>query len=157
METFVYFIGQGYGLVKIGVARDPERRILNLQTGNGKALKLIATFPFSSRSDAVCVERELHRKYASYRVNGEWFRPGVLKAIRNGMKPLDARKNKPEWKKMSGVLQKTSRRNERICDLIASIKANEDASGYWKTIAEGCEIEYPDNQKNYLRRFFGER
>ena len=66
----VYFIRDAGGDVKIGYSeRDPFGRLATMQTGNPRALTLLATIP-GDRS----VERELHDKFSPLRVRGEWFR-----------------------------------------------------------------------------------
>ncbi|NXY98791.1 GIY-YIG nuclease family protein [Streptomyces sp. BR123] len=62
-----YLIGAGGSpLVKIGVAVDPVKRLTALQTGSPARLMILWVHP----SD---VERDLHNRFASCRVHGEWF------------------------------------------------------------------------------------
>lgn len=69
----VYFIQVGdAGLVKIGVSSNPLVRLASLQTSHSDELRLIGTMP-GKRSK----ERELHDRFASLRVRGEWFRPDM--------------------------------------------------------------------------------
>lgn len=81
--TYVYFIQKGYGSVKIGVADDPERRLRELQTGNHGALHLIAKLPCPSRAAAFAMERELHERFQSDRLNGEWFHKRILRKFKD--------------------------------------------------------------------------
>ena len=83
MKTFVYLIQHGYGGIKIGVSKDPKKRCKQLQTGNQKKLRVIATFSFKSKSEALIVEELLHRKFAQYRMNGEWFRKSILRKFKD--------------------------------------------------------------------------
>jgi Meiotically up-regulated gene 113 len=63
----VYFILYGRR-VKIGTSRDLDQRHANIRTSlPGKSTILYVT-PGGSH-----LERELHRKFATYRVNREWF------------------------------------------------------------------------------------
>lgn len=67
----VYFIRSGdYGPVKIGTARNVDSRLRTLQTGNPERLALIGTEPGDGTR-----ERELHARFASARITGEWFSP----------------------------------------------------------------------------------
>ena len=67
---FVYFIRDGRsGPIKIGYAKDPERRLARLQTSSPKALYLLG----AARAELE-VERQLHAEFAADRVRGEWFR-----------------------------------------------------------------------------------
>jgi type I site-specific restriction-modification system R (restriction) subunit len=58
------------GYYKIGVSKNPSKRIEQLQTGNASKLKLIDTFQ-SKKADKV--ERILQRRYSHFHKNGEWF------------------------------------------------------------------------------------
>jgi Rha family phage regulatory protein len=58
------------GAIKLGISRDPQARIRQLQTGNDCRLELIATRPAVNR---FADERALHVKHADYRISGEWF------------------------------------------------------------------------------------
>jgi hypothetical protein len=63
-----YLIGAEHThLVKIGhTTLDPQRRLAALQTGQPMTLSLLW-------STTGKYERELHRRFAAYRVRGEWF------------------------------------------------------------------------------------
>lgn len=71
--SVVYFIQSGcpVGYIKIGVARDPLRRLQNMQTHCPYPLRLVHDIPGD-----VDTEREIHRRFASLRHRGEWFLPG---------------------------------------------------------------------------------
>ena len=58
------------GYYKIGISKNPNKRIETLQTGNSSPLKLIITYQseFSSQ-----IEKTLHRKYLLFQKVGEWF------------------------------------------------------------------------------------
>lgn len=65
----VYFIrcGDG-GLVKIGYAVNPNRRLTLLQTGNPERLTLMRVADGDRSTEAA-----LHKHFAAQRVTGEWF------------------------------------------------------------------------------------
>lgn len=67
--SLVYFI-EGAGLIKIGVAEDPEGRMRNLQRLAPVPLCLLATCEGGYKR-----ERELHARFAQDRRQGEWFEP----------------------------------------------------------------------------------
>lgn len=74
----VYFIRAGeHGPVKIGVAADPARRMVNLQTSNSSPLQIIRLLD-GHRAD----ERRIHDLFADRRLAGEWFAfdPSMLEA-----------------------------------------------------------------------------
>lgn len=90
MTTYVYLMRQGgaTGPIKIGVARDPDGRLKNLQTGSPRTLRIIARLPFESRMEALEMERALHAKYKEFRLKGEWFKPGLFRAMRENLKAM---------------------------------------------------------------------
>ncbi len=74
---FVYLINaEGTDLYKIGVSKNPRKRILALQTGSSRKLRLVNEF----RTDYFSLlEKTLHRVYSPFKkdmdddVIGEWF------------------------------------------------------------------------------------
>ena len=58
------------GYYKVGVSKHPQKRILELQTGNSSKLKLIETYQseFSHQ-----IEKTLQRRYGYLNKEGEWF------------------------------------------------------------------------------------
>ena len=58
------------GYYKIGISKNPSKRIEQLQTGNSSPLKLIAVYQ-TERADII--ERTLQRQYEYLRKKGEWF------------------------------------------------------------------------------------
>jgi len=76
-KYYVYFISCGdkkNPSVKIGIAKQPEKRILNLQVGNPCLLKLISTIECRSRKHAENLEHWLHKCFSKYHIRGEWFK-----------------------------------------------------------------------------------
>lgn len=72
LSRSVYFIQPvGGGLIKIGVATNPDSRLLGLQTGCPVELRLIGVIAGAGQA----TETELHQRFASTRVRGEWFEP----------------------------------------------------------------------------------
>lgn len=74
-QEFVYFITDGDS-IKIGYsARDIAHRIMELQTGNPRPLKLLGIIPCAPQT-AFDKEQELHKKFAQHQKIGggiEWF------------------------------------------------------------------------------------
>lgn len=93
-QIFVYFIREGDdGPIKIGRGTNPSNRLAELQIGNPRRFTLIGFFPGDP-----AIEAGLHRKFAQWRLQGEWFTadaPGlealaraagqVAKAIQGGL------------------------------------------------------------------------
>lgn len=67
-SRFVYFVAGEIGAVKIGSARDAEKRLRDLQCGSPIPLRILATV-----SGGLKVEAEYHRRFAAHRLHGEWF------------------------------------------------------------------------------------
>lgn len=65
-----FFIEDTDELVKIGRAKDIERRRRNLQTGNHRKLQLLG---WIRTNDDVQVERDIHEHFNVQRGRGEWF------------------------------------------------------------------------------------
>lgn len=67
----VYLIYCSYtNLVKIGYAKNPERRLKQLQTGSAYPLIILKTIPNATKR----LEKELHFKFRHYKLEGEWFK-----------------------------------------------------------------------------------
>lgn len=70
--------------VKIGWTKlRVEVRVVSLQCGNPRPLKLLASMPMSRSEEVV-----IHRRFAAHRVSGEWFRP-----------------NKEMWEQLGDIFQ----------------------------------------------------
>ena len=68
----IYFIQSGEkGPIKIGFARDPEKRLRHLQGANPCELALLKAV-----HGDVGGEKRLHAQFAHLRIRGEWFEPG---------------------------------------------------------------------------------
>lgn len=68
-QSWVYFVRHGTSKrIKIGRAINVERRMKSLAHPLMPALKLLATMPGGKDE-----EREMHRRFAEHRINGEWF------------------------------------------------------------------------------------
>lgn len=87
--TSVYII-ECNGLVKIGVAVDPAKRLKTIQTGQPVRATIYASREFSCAKVAYAVENQLHRRFVRQRKVGEWFdlTPAAAKRALNGIKPL---------------------------------------------------------------------
>lgn len=77
-KFYVYFIqqeGRGTQPVKIGYSKDPEKRLLYLQTGNPIELRIKVWLECDTEAEAVHLERLLHRiaQKKFKRLMGEWF------------------------------------------------------------------------------------
>lgn len=72
---FIYFIlNKESNAVKIGRAKDVEKRLKSLQTANCNELKLIKTIRVNGSLEAKELENSLHQKFDHLRLSGEWFK-----------------------------------------------------------------------------------
>lgn len=59
--------------IKIGISKNPQKRLKQLQTGNISTLKLFRTLTCFSKFQAAIIEKHLHNRFSDKRSNGEWF------------------------------------------------------------------------------------
>ncbi len=72
---YVYFVEQeGLGFIKVGVAKNVEKRITKLQTASPVKLKLLTAILVGGRNQAFFMEKAIHERLKKYRVEGEWFK-----------------------------------------------------------------------------------
>jgi hypothetical protein len=72
---FIYFVlNRDSDAIKIGRAKDIDRRIKSLQTASPTQLELIKTIQVHGSKEVQAKERELHQKFEHLHINGEWFR-----------------------------------------------------------------------------------
>lgn len=84
-DCSVYVIGFDLdkGPSKVGIARDPVRRMASLQTAHFQRLFLAGSRWLPSRELARALEVSFHETRSERRLSGEWFdiRPGECMAI----------------------------------------------------------------------------
>ncbi len=74
-SEFVYFIhSKESNTIKIGRAKDVEKRLKSLQTAHPFELKIIQTVKVNSSKAAQELENSLHMKFNHLRLMGEWFK-----------------------------------------------------------------------------------
>lgn len=80
-SRFVYVISVSGGHVKIGRSDAPWKRLMDIQVGNPRPVRLhlcLCTQPM----DAVTVEAKAHARLFQKRVEGEWFDCTVEQAVK---------------------------------------------------------------------------
>lgn len=78
-DMYVYAIqNTTTGNIKLGISRNPEQRLKQLQTGNDCTLKLVA---YKKAENKFKDETTLHYNYSSAHVRGEWFNNSSINAI----------------------------------------------------------------------------
>jgi hypothetical protein len=61
-------------LFKIGISENPNKRVKQLQTGNGSKLRIVKTFKNPSKIyNERLMERRLHFLLRQFKKTGEWF------------------------------------------------------------------------------------
>lgn len=71
MSKYVYLLYSESGLYKIGVSNDVEKRMNSLRTASGYPLNCLGYYKTNTK--ATTVERNLHKLFDEFRVQGEWF------------------------------------------------------------------------------------
>jgi len=68
---YVYAIREvNTGHIKLGISKDPQTRLKQLQTGNSSRLELVA---YCEAKQGFRDERASHEENADYHIHGEWF------------------------------------------------------------------------------------
>lgn len=69
---YVYLMQSENGLFKIGISKDPRKRLAQIRTGSGVEVELVAFY--LTDGPARDVEKKLHKLFDKYRLLGEWFK-----------------------------------------------------------------------------------
>ena len=78
-DMYVYAIrNTTTGNIKLGISRNPQQRLKQLQTGNDCALELVACRKAENRFQD---ETALHHKHEAAHIRGEWFDQSAISAI----------------------------------------------------------------------------
>ena len=72
-KTYVYFVSDLEKYIKIGVAKNVQGRMNELQVGNPKKLYLVEYISFEYQEQAYIAEKKLHSMFFRWRACGEWF------------------------------------------------------------------------------------
>lgn len=77
-QTWVYIIttcknGRWVSPIKVGLAKDPHKRLQAVQTGSAYPLQVAAAFPLGVRELAVEIEASFHREMRDRALAGEWY------------------------------------------------------------------------------------
>ena len=136
----LYFVSDGQGNCKIGIASDIKRRMNNLQVGSAFELKIINIIYFDTIDEAHETERQYHSDLASKKVRGEWFEEKAVNDYLKGKKPDDNRVY------MSDVCPEFNIFDAfKLYEILMSSKTPEEA-------AERYNNEMPEYWKEYDRQ-----
>lgn len=73
METsYIYVIGGDNPPYKVGISKNPHRRLKTLQTGHPDKLKILS-LKETEPSKTKLLESVIHHNMKQYRLTGEWF------------------------------------------------------------------------------------
>lgn len=74
-SAFVYFVHNAdSNAMKIGRAKNLEKRLSSLQTSSPATLKLVKAIQVTSGKEAAELEYKLHQQFTHLRITGEWFK-----------------------------------------------------------------------------------
>ena len=81
LRTSVYVIGCEVARIKVGISRDPEQRLADLQCGSPVKLALVHVEPLAPELRPQAVEGKAHDLLEPNWAHGEWFNASVEQAI----------------------------------------------------------------------------
>lgn len=70
--SYIYIIGGDNPPYKVGISRDPEKRLKSLQTGHPQKLR-IHLLKQTDSTKTKLLESAIHHNMKFYRTHGEWF------------------------------------------------------------------------------------
>lgn len=73
---YVYMIADESNYIKVGISKDPEKRLKSLQTGHPNKLHLLFIEEFEcKRNHLLKIEKLIHRdlRLKNFKKRGEWF------------------------------------------------------------------------------------
>jgi hypothetical protein len=87
--SYVYVVRMETGQIKIGMAKDPQKRLKGLQTSHPLGLEILmvfkidySTYPYYVNE----VELDFHEWLDEYRIRGEWFKAEALALIEDKLR-----------------------------------------------------------------------
>lgn len=97
----VYFVSNAAGAVKIGVSRDPKRRLVDLQVANSDPVNLLGMIKFTGKDaekNAYICENSLHAKYQKHNISGEWFDTNAREKVERHIMKIAKEYGGKAWK-----------------------------------------------------------
>ena len=80
MSSYIYIIGSDKPPYKIGISKNPELRLKNIQTGHPHRLQILELRETDSKRTKL-LESVIHKHLDQYRMKGEWFNIPLNEAI----------------------------------------------------------------------------
>ena len=88
-SAFIYFVlNADSNAIKIGMAKDLDKRLKSLQTSSPTKLQLLKAVQLAGVKEAADIETLLHRRFFHLRLTGEWFKAD--KELFNYISALDS-------------------------------------------------------------------
>ncbi|WP_157134321.1 GIY-YIG nuclease family protein [Photobacterium profundum] len=84
---------KGSNVLKIGISKNPKSRMADLQTSN--ASRLVLSDVYVTFNPAIKVEKALHKRFNSRRLQGEWFSGVSAEEIEEAIKDQAVKFNLP--------------------------------------------------------------
>jgi hypothetical protein len=134
---FYFIINESRTKVKIGKSQFPEKRLKQLQTGTDEKLFLYGTAP----GDKI-EEQDLHRRFAPYRLRGEWFSfPPIeveLQEIVSEDRKIRPDKTYPVWefKMITGLTEAEIQAAERKASRAGIVRFGCAGFGEWDCLRD---------------------
>ena len=72
MTNYIYIIGSDKPPYKVGISKNPQRRLRDLQTGHPYPLAIHSIIETSITNNKL-LESVIHRNLKHFRTSGEWF------------------------------------------------------------------------------------
>lgn len=111
---YVYFIRAGNrGAIKIGIAKNIERRMATMQTGNAFQLHLLARIPCDNKEQALFLESKIHNFFKRQKIRGEWFQGNIDFRKIGNVEDFDKTKSSPNYSKSDYVHSKDAKKKRR--------------------------------------------
>ena len=122
-KHFVYMIEERGSVtdlsVKIGVSRQIDQRISEMQVGNPRILRVAIKFGPFSHDQAYEMEAKMHKCFNKFHVRGEWFDVCILDRMEmlrvyEDQQRIDRAKNKASFRERKAEKAFTMEFNKRI-------------------------------------------
>lgn len=66
------------GVYKIGVSKNPSKRLKEVQTGNPSPVEIVQLY---ETNNAYKIEKALHNRYSHFNTHGEWFELSIKEEV----------------------------------------------------------------------------
>ena len=138
-EPCVYFISDGQGHCKIGVASDIYSRFNTIQVGCAFDLTIKHIIYTEDLKDAYETEREYHELLSHYLVRGEWFDEVAVDNVLSGKEP-----NGTETKSIMDMFPNDFKFEDLVTEFLVAVSTETE-----QAYIDNYEKHTPDYIKQY--------